>query len=240
MRVHVLALVGVLLGAGCASTSTPSLADRFIRQGTPTIDLGGPRPAFKTPPAARAPLADATINTAVSRTSSASSLESLDPGLRGALGRLMLAPTPAHHIGVARAYRRQGIFDQAYDYLTRSLTVNGPEPTVYDERARLWRDWGHPDRGLPDAHRAVYLAPSSPAFRNTLGTVLYRLGQVRDAEDQFRHVLSIDPSAWYALANLCHVSLAQGRTREAIVLCRRATALRPKQPAPEAREKDRP
>lgn len=240
MPLRSLALLGVLVCTGCASANTPTLASRFIREGTPTVDLGGPRPAFKNPKARR-PMADAGITTGVSRTTSASSLESFNPDLRTALTRLTLAPTVEHHLGVARAYRRQGIFDQAYDYLTRSLSVNGPTAVVYDERARLWRDWGQPGTGLADAHRAVYLAPASPAFRNTLGTVLYRMGLVRDATQQFEQTLGLDANAWYALANLCHVNLAQGRTREAIAQCRRADTLRAKlEPAPPTRQKPRP
>ncbi len=236
-----IALLAIVASCGCASAENRTFASRFVRQGTPSINLGGPRPAFKgAPPPPRAPLADATITTNVTRASSASSLESFDPDLRSALARLLLAPTAAHHVDVARAYLRQGIFDQAYDYLTRSLTVNGAEPIVLDQRARLWRDWGHPGFGLADAHRAVYLAPESPAFRNTLGTLLYRIGRTREAEEQFQQALGLNPDAWYALANLCYVNLAQGRTLAAIPLCKKASALRAKQPAPPARHKSRP
>jgi Flp pilus assembly protein TadD len=129
---------------------------------------------------------------------------------------------------VARAYRRAGILDQAYDYLSRSLTVNGPDAAVYEERARLLRDWGNPDLGLADAYRAVYLAPHSAAMQNTLGTLLYQLGHRQDAEDRFEQALALDANAWYALANLCHSNLARGRTREAITQCRQATAVRAK------------
>jgi tetratricopeptide (TPR) repeat protein len=241
MRLRTFALLGVLVAAGCASTSAPTLASRFVRQGTPSIDLGGPRPAFKAPPPPRPPLADATITGNVARTSSASSLESFDPDLRTALARLTFAPTVAHHLDVARAYRRQGIFDQAYDYLTRSLNRNGPEPIVLDERARLWRDWGHPGLGLADAHRAAYLEPRSPVFKNTLGTLLYEMGRTHEAEDQFQQALALDPNAWYALANLCYVNVAQGRTLAAIPLCKKASALRAKQePAPPTRQKTGP
>ena len=45
---------------------------------------------------------------------------------------------------VASAYRKIGIFDNAYDYLARSLTLNGPDPAVHDAMARLLRDWGNP------------------------------------------------------------------------------------------------
>jgi Flp pilus assembly protein TadD len=99
---------------------------------------------------------------------------------------------------------------------------------VYEERARLLRDWGNPDLGLADAYRAVHLAPQSAAMQNTLGTLLYKLGRRQDAEDRFKQALTLDANAWYALANLCHSSLARGRTREATMQCRQATAVRAK------------
>ena len=198
----------------------------FVREGTPVVDLGGPRP--EVPRVRRGPLADATITTNVSRFTG-TSLETSDAALRSALARVAIAPTVEHHLDVSRAYRVRGIMDHALDYLNRSLAVNGPTAVVYDERARLWRDWGYPAQGLADAHRAVYLAPESPAFRNTLGTVLYRVGQAHNAVKQFEEVVRLEPDAWYALANLCFVHSVQGRTREAIPLCRRATALRKQQ-----------
>ena len=201
------------------------------------MDLGGPRPKAMAPP--RATLADATITTSVSR-SSGGSLESTNAALRDAITRVTLVPTVEHHLAVSRAYRQNGIVDHALDYLNRSLEVNGPSAVVYDELARLWRDAGQAALGLADAHRAVYLAPKSAAYRNTLGTLLHRVGRTAEAEEQFRQVLALDPNAWYAVANLCHVNLAQGRTLAAIPLCKQATALRAKQPAPQPRQKNRP
>jgi Flp pilus assembly protein TadD len=160
------------------------------------------------------------------------SFESVDAGLRDALTRLTIAPTVQHHLQVARAYRAAGILDKAHDYLTRSLTINGANAVVYDERARLWRDWGNLEYGLSDAYRAVYLKPQSAAIQNTLGTILFRVGERSEAEFRFQLALTIDAGAWYALANLCHLNLARGRTREAIIQCRQATAVRDKTPNP--------
>jgi tetratricopeptide (TPR) repeat protein len=226
MSRRLVALLAIVASCGCASAHERNFASRFIREGTPTVDLGGPRP--DTPRMPQAPLADATIRGNVSRIVG-TSLENFDATLQAAIGRVIIAPTIEHHLGASRAYRQQGIMDHALDYLNRSLAVNGPSAIVYDERARLWRDWGYAAEGLADAYRAVYLAPESPAFRNTLGTVLYRIGQADDALDQFEQVVRLEPNAWYALANLCYVHSAQGRTREAIPLCRRATTLRKQQ-----------
>jgi Flp pilus assembly protein TadD len=220
------ALLAIVASCGCASVHERSIASRFVREGTPAVDLGGPRPEILR--ARRGPLADATITTNVSRFTG-SSLENSDAALRTAIARVALVPTAEHYLDVSRAYRARGIMDHALDYLNRSLAVNGPSAIVYDERARLWRDWGYPGEGLADAHRAVYLAPESPAFRNTLGTVLYRVGQADNAVEQFEQVVRLKPDAWYALANLCYVHNVRGRTREAIPLCRRANTLRKQQ-----------
>jgi len=222
---RIIALLAIVASCACASVERRSFASRFVQEGSPAVDLGGPRPA--TLPGRRAKSAR-TITTNVSRIVGGS-FESTNPKLRGALTHLTIAPTIEQHLAVSRAYRESGIMDHALDYLNRSLAVNGPSATTYEARARLWRDWGYPQLGLTDAHRAVYLAPDSPTAHNTLGTLLYRLGQRRAAEEQFQRTLALSPDAWYAFANLCHVSIAQGKTREAIALCQRATTLRKQQ-----------
>ena len=163
------------------------------------------------------------------------SLESTNPALRAALANLVGAPTVEHHLAVARVYRDLRIVDDALDYLHRSLTVNGPSSAVYDALARLWRDEGSLEHGLADAHRAVYYAPQSAAARNTLGTLLHRLGQLNEAGDQYEAAVRLDGSAWYAWSNLCQLRLAQGRTLEAIAHCRQADSLRPKSLTPKVR-----
>jgi Flp pilus assembly protein TadD len=153
-----------------------------------------------------------------------SAVESSNPELRDALFRVMLAPTAAHHMAVARAYRKIGIFDTAYDYLARSLAQNGPDPAVHDSLARLWRDWGDPGVGLSHAYQAVSLAPEWPVAHNTLGTLLFQMGQRADARLRFETAVRLDAGAAYALDNLCTLHLADGRTREAIAVCHQAKA----------------
>ena len=223
-RIGGVVLLLACASGACASVDRPTLAGRFIRQGMPAVDLGGPRPASMRSVdnnallrAARAARAPAAIS---------GSLESSDPPLRGALARLLLAPTTEHYLETADAYLNRGVRDRAHDYLTRSLAINGADARVYDALARLWRDWGQPGEGLGHAHRAVFLAPQSATVHNTLGTVLYRLGQTADAADSFTQALAADPDAWYAMANLCHINMNSGRTRLAIAQCRKAAALR--------------
>lgn len=204
------------------------------------MDLGGPRLVSSRESKARNPLKGKSINNVASRsTGLMSAVESTNPELRDALFRVMLSPTAGHHMQVASAYRKIGIFDNAYDYLARSLTVNGSDPAVHDALARLWRDWGNPGSGLSHAYQAVSLAPDWPVGQNTLGTLLFKLGHRDDARSRFETAVRLDPAAAYALDNLCTLHMAEGRTREAITVCRQAKAARqaspPVQPAPESR-----
>jgi MSHA biogenesis protein MshN len=153
--------------------------------------------------------------------------------------RLTVAPTAAHHLQVARAYRRLGIFDTAHDYLARSLTLNGPDPVVHDAMARLWRDWGQPGLGLSHAYQAVHLAPDWAVSQNTLGTLLFRLGHRADARERFEAAVRIDRGAAYALENLCTVYQAEGRTRDAITACRQAESARRRRPSPVSQPESR-
>lgn len=219
-----LALLAASLTGACASSAQTGLAARFVRQGTPAVDLGGPRPAPMRP-IDRQALLSASRETRVPAVVTGS-LESSDRTLLHALVRLASAPTTQNYLDVADAYVRQGVIDRAHDYLTRSLAINGPHPDVYDALARLWRDWGQPGEGLGHAHRAVFLAPQSAAAHNTLGTVLYRLGQFAQAEASFTQALTVDPKAWYAMANLCHLNMKTGGTLIAIAQCQKAAALR--------------
>jgi Flp pilus assembly protein TadD len=236
-------LSGVVLAVsvgGCASGGGITLADRFVRPGTPAVDLGGPRPLASASAKAAHPLANRSVSNVPSRLSgSMSAVESTNPALRDAMLRLMLAPTAAHHLQVARAYRRLGIFDTAHDYLARSLTLNGPDPVVHDAMARLWRDWGQPGRGLSHAYQSVHLAPDWAVGQNTLGTLLYRLGQRADARQRFEAAVRLDPGAAYALENLCTVYMGEGRTRDAITACRQAEAARRRRPSPAIRPESR-
>jgi len=161
------------------------------------------------------------------QTTRAATVEGSDPALAAALTLLGAGPTPARHRLVAREYIRLDILDKAHEHLTAAVKLDREDAAAWDGLARIWRDWNMPHLALPDAYRALYYAPDSAVVHNTLGTVLEALGQSEVARSHFEMALAIDPSAAYALSNLCHGWLRQGETARAVDACRGALALQP-------------
>lgn len=129
-------------------------------------------------------------------------VETRDPLLAAVLTQLALVPSAAHHRAVATEYRRLGILDTAFDHLTAATRLDPRDAAAYDARARIWRDWGYPGMGMPDAARAIYFAPRSAAAHNTFGTLLAAAGLIEQARHEFQVALSLDPEAGFARANL--------------------------------------
>jgi Flp pilus assembly protein TadD len=159
--------------------------------------------------------------------SSALTLEAQDPLLAKALLLLEAAPSAARHRDVADAYLRLGVSDQAHEHLSAAVKLEPHDAGSWDRIARIWRDWGLPHLGLSDAHRAVYYASASPVAHNTLGTILHALGRREEARTQFERALQLDPTAAYALNNLCYTWTLEGQVRAAVAACQRAIAIQP-------------
>jgi Flp pilus assembly protein TadD len=157
----------------------------------------------------------------------ATTIEGTDALLAAAAFTADAAPSPRTLLAAAAEYRRVGIFDRAHGFLQKALALAPGDAAIHDAMARLWRDAGLPHLALGDAHRAVYFAPRSPEPRNTLGTVLQALGRRTDARLQYEHALRLDPSAAYALNNLCYAWILERRSDNAVSACREALALQP-------------
>jgi Flp pilus assembly protein TadD len=224
------AVILLLATTACAPRER-TLASRFVTQGQPTIDLGGVKAEVFGRPLTRAevarmPAPEPIREVGARHSSNLSTLEASNPALQRALVALSVQPSTQRYLDVAAAYRAAGVRDKAFDYLSEGVRRDPTDAALHDALARTWRDWGFPDRGLAAAHRAVYYAPQSAEARNTLGTVLWALGQRAEAQKAFEHAAQLDPQAWYAWRNLCESAMTDGRTKDATTLCRRANALR--------------
>ena len=147
--------------------------------------------------------------------------------LAAAISSHAAAPTYASEVGLAQAYVRAGILDQAFEHFATAARLDPSDGAAWDGRARIWRDWGFSHFGLGDAYRAVWAAPRSPAVHNTLGTILQILGRGRDARVQFAQALDCDAGASYAQNNLCYSWLMEANADAASIACSRALALDP-------------
>ena len=142
-------------------------------------------------------------------------LEGSNPALAAAAAAATFTPSPASCRLAADEYRKAGVFDKAFQFLSRGLALDPKDAATYDALARLWRDSGRPDLALGDAYRAAYYEPRSPIVHNTLGTVFQALG---------RRALA---RAEYALNNLCYGWVLDNSPRKAIAACENALTLQP-------------
>jgi len=156
----------------------------------------------------------------------AATLESSDERLRIALAQLLLTPTAQAHRQVALEYRRLRVLDHAHEHFAAAVKLDPKDVVSRDGMARIWRDWGFPNKALPEARRAVADAPRSATAANTLGTIFQALGKLDDAKRWYWRAVSLEPEAWYALNNLCYAEIMT-RQPYAIASCERAVAAAP-------------
>ena len=213
MRRVLAPLLGVLALSACASGPTSTLTGKLVRAGQPDVDLGGP-------PAVDNRAKGLSDEERQPRTSTfGTTVESTDAGLAAALLTELAQPTVDSHLLVAGEYRRLHVFDAAYRRYVLAAKKAPKRAEPHDGMARLWRDWGFPDRALSAAHRAVFLDSESASAQNTLGTILDVLGDYDEARRAYEHALMLDPTAAWASNNLCYLELRLGRLSEAQSLC---------------------
>jgi tetratricopeptide (TPR) repeat protein len=157
----------------------------------------------------------------------AATLEGSNPALAAAVSAATFAPSPATYRLAAEEYRRVGVFDKAFEYLSKATALNPKDAATYDATARLWRDSGLPEVALADAYRATYYAPLSPVVHNTLGTVFQALGRRQLARAEYERAVQLDASAAYALNNLCYGWVLDNNPKKAILACENALKIQP-------------
>lgn len=225
-RWSVVLLVAAVAAAGCAAHGQTTIADHFVRQGEPSIDLGGALPASKT----SAYVAQVRKLAAEARPQprvNAPVAEMTDASLKASLDALRLAPSAEAHRLVAVQYRRLGVLDAAFRHLSVAIRLSPKDASLLDQRARIWRAWGMPRLGLPDAQRAVDLAPRSATAWNTLGLLLEGSGGREQAVRAYTRAALLDHQAGYAWDNLCRARTLQREAPAAVRACRRALDVDP-------------
>ena len=215
-----------VLGNACAASVRPRMASLLVRGGEPTVsydvqESDPPKPAASGEGAAPAELWR-------ERLEPGNTVESIDKALASALRRLTETDSAVDHLRVAGEYRRLRILDRAFDHATRALEQDDRLAEAYEQRAQIWRQWGFPQLGLSDAHRAVFMAPYSSSAHNTLGTLLQAVGESDAARRHYLRVIELDPDAAYAWSNLCYLSLLTGHAERGISECGAALEKEPR------------
>lgn len=215
---------------GCATAARSQMSSLLIRQGEPTLSFDAPDASGAKPQSPKPSSAGTMVPTgptAVNRMASANAVETADRSLSQALKSLDAAKTATNHLLVAAEYRRLKIMDEAYEHATSAVELDHRSVQGYEQRAQIWRDWGLPQLGLADAHRAVYLAPRSASAQNTLGTLLQAAGHNHHARLAYRKAIELDQSAGYTWSNLCYLSIKAGAFGQAMEECHTAIKLSP-------------
>jgi Flp pilus assembly protein TadD len=218
-------LVGVLLAvivSACSARSLPEVAPSSAKP----VGVAGVRAPEDSLETFMKKVRTLSAEARLSRTE-LKTIEATDPYLAAALAASLVQPTAETYRGVAVEYQRLGVGDRAFEYLSKALKINASDWHTYDALARLWRDQGFANLALGDAYRAVHYAPSSAAAQNTLGTIFQALGRRADAARQYQLTLKLDPTAAYALSNLCYTRMLSGEGGAAIAACEQAVALEP-------------
>src|SRR6188768_1109247 len=171
-------VVGVCLTAACATHPAPASSSRFIKRGAPAP---GTEISLELPVAPAAVAADpagqpVTPTEPQPRLDDLPTIERTDAALGAARDAVSLGPTAEAHRMLGVHYWQRQVFDQASDEFTKAIALAPKDARNFDGRARAWRDAGVPEFALGDAYRAIYLAPKSAEAQNTLGTVLYAVG----------------------------------------------------------------
>jgi tetratricopeptide (TPR) repeat protein len=225
----------VCLAAGCAGHRSPDTGSPFVRRSQTTYTDGV---TFDAPDSAAGRAAGAGAQAAPTvdpqllkgpqpKASDSPTLESTNSGLGAALAALKRQRTSSHYVAVGQEYARLGVLDEAESNFESALQMDSRSSDAAEGLARVWRDWDLPQYGLPHAYRAVSFAPRSASAENTLGTLLFALGDLTASQVHFQRALSLDPQAVYALNNLCYVAFMIGDGGPAAARCTEALALAP-------------
>jgi Tfp pilus assembly protein PilF len=225
-RFHRIGAVVAALAAvtGCAAHRS-TITNTFVRQGEPSVDLGGavPGPETATYVAQLRKLAETARPRP--KTAAGDVAEGRDVALRDRLAALHEAPSAEAHRQVALEYRRLGIPDAAFRHLSAAIRLDPKDGASYDLRARLWRGWRLPQLGVPDARKAVALSPRSASAWNTLGLLLEESGSPDRGVGAYLGAIALDDRASYAWSNLCHAWTLRNDPASAVRACRRALDL---------------
>lgn len=128
---------------------------------------------------------------------------------------------------LAFLYHETGRQEQAIATLERASRSGIADAELLATLGGYLQEAGHLDRSASVIEAAIKLNPSEVDAYEKLGITYTRMKRFKDAERQFRYVLSIDPGSPTTLNNLGSMFLSENRNEDAIQALGRAVALDP-------------
>ncbi len=142
---------------------------------------------------------------------------------------------PALQAVIGEMWAQQGDLETAVGFYQRNVALRPYDAAAYQALAEFCIRYNYSlnEIGLAAARQAVMLAPHSPGALDTLGQILYRLGDRLNAARFFRRAIERDAAYPPALLHLGIIYLEQGDSGQALTHLRRASELAPGTPTAE-------
>lgn len=152
----------------------------------------------------------------------------LDEAIENLRAALALEPRDSSaEFGLAEAYRRKRMFDEAQASLDRVEQLDAKFPGLQLERGRLAEARGDMEGAIAGYRAALAEAPDDAALKSRLGAALVLSGQLEEAERLLREVLQVQPYSAEAEHFLGRIELQKGQVEDARQRFLRASRLAP-------------
>lgn len=129
--------------------------------------------------------------------------------------------------GLAVAYRRKGMLEEAAAELRKAEALDAKFPGLALERGRLAEAGGDLDAAAANYREALKEAPNDAALKSRLGAVLMLSGKLDEAETLLREVLEAQAYSAEAEHYLGRIALDRGQLEDARQHFLRASRLKP-------------
>lgn len=129
--------------------------------------------------------------------------------------------------GLAEAYRRKRMFDDAESALDQVASLDAKFPGLQLERGRLAEARGDMDAAIAGYRAALEQSPEDVALKSRLGAAMVLTGRLDEAEALLREVLKVQPYAAEAEHYLGRVELERGQVEASRLRFERSVRLAP-------------
>lgn len=129
--------------------------------------------------------------------------------------------------GLAQAYRRKSMLDEAAAALAKVEAIDAKFPGLRLEEGRIAEAKGDMDDAIASYREALSQSPNDAALKSRLGATLILTGQLEEGESLLREVLEAQPYSAEAEHYLGRIALERGELQTAREHFERAARLEP-------------